>query len=178
MSGNREKEIETRRLSLRQFRNEDLTSYTAIMGDDEVGKWFPGGKGFTSEQAKKSLDNIIQHWTTHGFGIWAVIGKEEEALLGRCGLNLIAETSEVEVDFVIANGFWRRGFATEGAKASLSYGFQVLNLDRVIGLSKPENVASRGVMEKVGMHYVRDAMYWGILCAYYELSKHAKLRST
>ena len=178
MSGNRGKEIETRRLRLRQFRNEDLTSYAAIMGDDEVGKWFPGGKGFTSEQTKKSLDSILSHWATHGFGIWAVTDKEEGTLLGRCGLNLIVETSEVEVDFVIAKAFWRRGFATEAAKASLSYGFEVLNLDRIIGLSKPENVASRGVMEKVGMHYVRDAEYWGILCAYYELSKHAKLRST
>jgi ribosomal-protein-alanine N-acetyltransferase len=141
------------------------------MRDDEVGKWFPKGKGYTSEDAKKSMDSILKHWEEHGFGIWAVIDKEEGTLLGRCGPNLIAETSEVEVDFVIARNFWGKGFATEAAEVALAYGFGVLNLDRIIALSKPENTASRRVMEKAGMRYVRDAQYWGIICAYYEISK-------
>lgn len=139
------------------------------MGDDEVGKWFPGGKGYTGEQAAKSLSTILEHWKKHGFGIWAVTLKEDGLLLGRCGLNLIAETSEVEVDFAVASNFWRRGFATEAAKAALVYGFQVMNLGRIIALSKPENIASRRVMEKAGMRYVKDAQYWGIICSCYEI---------
>ena len=141
------------------------------MGDDEVGKWFPGGKGYTSEQAARSLSSILEHWERHGFGIWGVTLKEDGILLGRCGLNLIAETSEVEVDFAVASNFWRRGFATEAAKAALIYGFQILNLERIIALSKPENLASRRVMEKAGMRYVKDAQYWGIICSYYEISR-------
>ncbi len=168
------KEIETTRLCLKRFRNEDLNRYAAIMSDDEIGKWFPGGKGFTIEQATKSFGSILKHWEKHGFGIYAVTRREDGILLGRCGLNYIDETSEVEVDFVIAKNYWRRGYATEAAKACLAYGFEALNLDRIIALSKPENVASRRVMEKAGMRYVKDAQYWGIICAYYEISDHAR----
>lgn len=168
---NSSKDIETTRLCLTRFRNEDLNRYAAIMGEDEVGKWFPGGKGYTIEQATKSLGSILKHWEKHGFGIYAVTRKEDGILLGRCGLNFIDETSEVEVDFVIARNFWRRGYATEAAKACLDQGFESLNLDKIIALSKPENIASRRVMEKVGMRHVKDAQYWGIMCAYYEISR-------
>jgi ribosomal-protein-alanine N-acetyltransferase len=165
------KEIETSRLHLRQFEADDIDAYAAIMGDYGVGKGFPKGTGYTREESKKSLDNIVNHWDKHGFGIWAIADKQTDALLGRCGLNLITETSEVEVDFVIAPKYWRNGFATEAAKAALIYGFETLDLDRIIALSKPENTASRKVMEKIGMHFVKNAQYWGITVVYYEVSK-------
>lgn len=168
---NHPKEIKTDRLYLRRFSKEDLDAYAKIMGDHEVGKWFPKGDGYTYEEAKRSLDSILKHWDKHGFGIWAITDKEKVVLLGRCGLNLIAETSEVEVDFVLARDWWNRGYATEAAKAALAYGFGILKLDRIIALAKPENIASRRVIEKIGMRYIKDAEYWGMICAYYGISK-------
>jgi len=169
--GNDSSVVRTDRLVLRRFDLGDFDAYAAIMGDYEVGKWFPNGKGYTREQAKKSLDSILAHWAKHGFGIWAVTDKHSGFLLGRCGLNLITETSEVEVDFIIARNHWRHGYATEAAHAALTYGFNVLKLNRIIALAKPDNIASRKVIEKIGMHYVKDAEYWGITCAYYETKK-------
>jgi ribosomal-protein-alanine N-acetyltransferase len=166
-----DKEVKTDRLFLRRFSREDLDAYAGIMGDYEVGKWFPKGEGYTREEAKKSLDNILDHWSKHGFGIWAITDKDNKFLLGRCGLNLITETSEVEVDFVLARNYWGKGYATEAARAALAYGFDVLGLNRIIALTKPDNVASRRVIEKIGMRYVKNAEYWGIICAYYEVSK-------
>jgi ribosomal-protein-alanine N-acetyltransferase len=171
MSSEKRKEIETSRIRLRQFCADDLDAYAAIMGSYEVGKEFPKGTGHTREESKKSLDSIMNHWNKHGFGIWAMTDKQTNTLLGRCGLNLITETSEVEVDFVVAPKNWGRGFATEAAKAALEYGFTVLGLKRIIALAKPDNIASRRVIEKIGMHFVKNAQYWGITCAYYELSK-------
>lgn len=165
------KEVRTDRLCLRWFSWEDLDAYARIMGDCEVGRWFPKGEGYTREEAKKSLDNILDHWTKHGFGIWAITDKDNRFLLGRCGLNLIAETLEIEVDFVLARNYWGHGYATEAARAALAYGFDVLKLDRIIALAKPDNIASRRVIEKIGMRYVKNAEYWGIICAYYEISK-------
>jgi len=165
------KEVATDRLFLRQFSREDLDAYGAIMGDYEVGKWFPKGQGYTREEARRSLDNIMNHWVKNGFGIWAITDKITRVLLGRCGLNLIAETSEVEVDFVIARSYWGRGYATEAAMAALAYGFETLKLGRIIALAKPDNTASRRVIEKIGMRYVREDKYWGITCAYYEIAK-------
>lgn len=161
-------EIRTDRLLLRRFSLEDFDAYAAIMGDYEVGKWFPKGEGYTREEAKKSLDSILAHWVKHGFGIWAITDKRSGVLLGRCGLNHIAETSEVEVDFIIARPHWNHGYATEAAKAALQYGFDVLKLDRIIALAKPNNITSRRVIEKIGMRYVKEAEYWSIACAYYE----------
>lgn len=165
------KEIRTNRLLLRCYSKEDLDAYARIMGDREVGKWFPKGDGYTHEESEKSLRNILDHWNKFGFGIWAITDKANNVLLGRCGLNTITETSEVEIDFVIAPDYWRKGYATEAAEAVLKYGFENLKLNRVIALAKPENTASRRVIEKIGMQYVKEAQYWGITCAYYAISK-------
>ena len=175
---NPNKDIKTNRLNLRTFKRGDLDDYATIMSDPEVGKWFLKGDGYTREEAKESLDKILEHWDKHGFGIWAIINRENDVLIGRCGLNLIAETSEVEVDFALARNFWGRGYATEAAKAALTYGFRTLDLDRIIALAKPDNIASRRVIEKIGMRYIKNAEYWGITCAYYDISKieHQNMR--
>jgi RimJ/RimL family protein N-acetyltransferase len=164
------KEIRTRRLHLRHFSKEDSEAYARIMGDKEVGKWFPKGDGYTREESEKSLKSIMDHWSRFGFGIWAIGDKSNKILLGRCGLNIIAETSEVEVDFIIAPDYWGKGYATEAARAAVRYGFENLKLGRIIALAKPENMASRRVIEKTGMQYVKNAQYWGITCAYYAIS--------
>jgi len=171
MESDYNREIRTNRLCLRQFSKEDLDAYAKIMGDHEVGKWLPKGDGYTREETQRSLDYILEHWNKHGFGIWAVTDKEKDVLLGRCGLDMITETSEVEVDFVLARNYWGRGYATEAAKATLAYGFKTLKLDMIIALAKPENIASRRVIEKIGMRYIKNAEYWGIICAYYDISK-------
>ena len=167
----RDTEIATNRLLLRPLRKDDLETYAKIMGAREVGYWFPKGDGYTREESEKSLDAILKHWGKHGFGIWAIIDKSNGLLIGRCGLNLIAETSEVEVDFVLTPNSWRKGYATEAARAALDYGFQKLELRNIIALAKPDNTASRRVIEKIGMQFRRNAQYWGITCAYYTISK-------
>ncbi|UCH01702.1 MAG: GNAT family N-acetyltransferase [Candidatus Bathyarchaeota archaeon] len=164
-------EIHTCRLRLRPFRIEDFDAYAAIMADPEIGKWFPKGEGYSRDEAEKSFNRILEHWTRHSFGLWAVFQKRKPSLMGRCGLNRIDETSEVEIDFLLAKQFWGKGYATEAAQAVLEYGFTILHLSRIIALAKIENIASRKVMEKIGMRYRKNARYWGILCAYYDITK-------
>jgi RimJ/RimL family protein N-acetyltransferase len=163
------KEITTKSLRLRHFRKDDIETYAEMMGDDEIARWFPKGIGYTLEEAQKSFDNILSHWNKYGFGLWAITRRESPCLIGRCGLNYIPETSEVEIDFVLAGRYWKKGYATEAAQASLYYGFKILSLDRIIALAKPENSASLRVIKKIGMHYIRNAEYWNIICAKYEI---------
>jgi ribosomal-protein-alanine N-acetyltransferase len=163
--------ITMNRLILRQFTKDDLDTYAEIMGDREVGRWFPKGDGYTREESEKSLKAILKHWSQHGFGIWAIVDKANGALIGRCGLNLINETSEVEIDFVVSPNSWGKGHGTEAAKAALAYGFENLRLQNIIALAKPENNASRRVIEKIGMRFIKKAEYWGITCAYFSISK-------
>ena len=163
-------DIETARLCLRKFTLDYLDKYVALMGDYRVGRCFPKGEGYNREESEKSLENILEHWAKHGFGIWAVFRKEDNCFLGRCGLNNIAETSEIEVDFVITPEYWGCGYATEAAKAALLYGFKDLGFEKIIALAKPENIASKKVMMKNGMRYQRTAEYWGINCDIFEIT--------
>jgi ribosomal-protein-alanine N-acetyltransferase len=164
-------EITTSRLWLRPFRTGDFEVYTTIMAEPEVGKWFPKGEGFSRKETEKSFHSIQDHWVKYHFGIWAIVHKRKKRLMDRCGLNLIDEISEVEIDFLLAHQFWGNGFATEAATAVLKYGFTLLQLDRIIALAKIDNIASRHVLEKIGMKYSNDNHYWGILCAKYEITK-------
>jgi [ribosomal protein S5]-alanine N-acetyltransferase len=169
-------DIVTDRLRLRPLGVEDLDAYAGIMGDPEVGKWFPKGTSYTREESEKSLSSIMEHWDKYGFGIWAVRTRGSPTLLGRCGLNTVTEIGEVEVDFAFSKAFWGRGYGTESARAALLFGFQNLSLKVIIGLAKPDNTASRRVLEKIGMHFVGNIRLWGIDCTYYAISESEYLR--
>lgn len=172
------KTIETERLYLRQFNDDDLDSYAGIMGDDEVGKWLPKERGLTREETKGLMDYILKNWDEYGYGIWAVTEKNSGILLGHCGLRMLPETSEVEVLYALAKNYWGNGYATEAVKTCVAYGFESLKLERIIGLTKPDNIASRRVIEKAGLQYVRDAEYFSFTCAYHGISKSEFLQIT
>jgi ribosomal-protein-alanine N-acetyltransferase len=85
----------------------------------------------------------------------------------------LKETNEVEVLYALAKLHWGKGIATKAARASVRFGFQVAQLQTIIALAFPENVASRRVMEHLGMAYVKGAHYFGIDLAYYALARES-----
>lgn len=161
--------ITTERLFLRPFTLGDLNDYAAILGDPEVGKYLPKGTGYTKKEVRKWLYMIIKHYVEDGFGPWALVLKEDGSFIGSCGLRVLPETGEVEVLYEVARKHWGKGLASEGAKASVDFGFRELGLERIIGLTKPENTPSRKVLENAGLSFVRMAPYFGFECAVYEL---------
>ncbi len=165
--------IETRRLTLRPFTLDDLDRLAAILADPDVTRYLPGGNPRTREQTEKTLRFIIGHWEQHGFGWWAVTDKASQKLIGWCGLKFIDTTNEVEVLYLFARPHWGQGYATEAATASLRYGFEELELERIMALAVPENTASRCVMEKLGMRYVKTAVYYNLDLAVYALARQA-----
>lgn len=86
-------------------------------------------------------------------GLWATIHKETGKFIGRCGLLPweVDGVHEVEVAYTIAEEYWGQGLASEAAQAILKYGFETLNLSRLICLIEPENIGSQKVAEKMGM---------------------------
>jgi ribosomal-protein-alanine N-acetyltransferase len=103
--------------------------------------------------------------------MWAVIHKADGKLIGRCGLCFLDKTPEVELGYLLDKSYWRRGLATEGSHASLKYGFEVIRLEKIVAIAKPENIASRRVMEKVGMKYEKDAYFYNTNVVYYAISR-------
>jgi [ribosomal protein S5]-alanine N-acetyltransferase len=160
--------IETARLYLRQLTLDDLEDLHVIYSDSEVMKYLSRGVRNREETAVDLLQ-IIADWEKHGFGLWAVVNKENNQLIGDGGLRFLGDTSEVEVGYVLAKAYWGKGLATEIAKASIKYGFEVLQLKKIVAVADTENIASRRVMEKVGMKYQhnfnyrdRDRVYYSI----------------
>lgn len=88
------------------------------MDEPEIGKWFPKGDDFSREEAKKSFYCIQEHWTRHGFGKCGIFRKKK-ILICRYRLNLIDETLEVEIDFLLTKKFWGKRYASALARSLL-----------------------------------------------------------
>jgi len=145
--------LETKRLILRHQVIEDLDALWALYCNPNITRYIPDAPR-TREEAKEELE-----WHMHGhpkypeLGLWATIHKETGKFIGRCGLLSwdIEGVHEVEVAYTIAQEYWGRGLASEAAQGILKYGFEQLNLARLICLIEPENIASQRVAEKIGM---------------------------
>jgi ribosomal-protein-alanine N-acetyltransferase len=103
--------------------------------------------------------------------VWAVIERTTGELIGHCGLNHMPESTDIEVLYALARATWGRGLATEAAEAALAHGFGPVALPRIIAVTKPENVASRRVMERLGMAYEGERDAFGMHLACYALSR-------
>ncbi len=146
--------IETERLLLRRWREGDFGAHARICADPEVMRYIGRG-AMIRQQGAQSIERFVRHWEKHGYGLWAVEHRVSGAFIGRIGLLHREDSPEgeprVEVAWLVDRSFWGRGLATEGALASIRYGFEELELERIISIALPENTASRRVMEKAGL---------------------------
>ncbi|HJS17743.1 MAG TPA: GNAT family N-acetyltransferase [Anaerolineales bacterium] len=147
--------LETPRLLLRRQVPADLDDLWALYCDPEITKYIPDAPR-TREEAREELEwHMNGHPENPDLGLWATIHKESGKFIGRCGLLpwTIDGQQEVEVAYTIARDYWGTGLGTEAAQAILRYGFENLNLRRLVCLIEPENTASKRVAEKIGMTF-------------------------
>ncbi|MFK5889168.1 MAG: GNAT family N-acetyltransferase [Flavobacteriaceae bacterium] len=162
--------LETERLILREFNSSDSKGLFELNSDMEVLK-YTGDKPFQSElEALRFIENYSDY-KKNGFGRWAVIYKDTKGFLGWCGLKLNND-GLVDIGFRFFKKTWNNGLATESAKAVLDYGFDVLNLNEIIGRSSVENKASIRVLEKINMKFWKIENYENLgKTAYYRIHK-------
>jgi len=146
--------LETERLRLRQFTEDDLDEYARITGDPQVMRYM-GGPPFTREEAWRSLSYLLGHWEIRGFGLWAAEEKKSGDLVGRMGLYRPEGWPGLEVGWLVDRARWGEGFATEAGAAALRQGFQRLDAKRLISVIQPANDASIRVAEKLGERFDR-----------------------
>jgi ribosomal-protein-alanine N-acetyltransferase len=150
--------LETPRLTLRRLVPEDLDYLYALYRDPEIRRYFPDGTR-TLEQTREELEWFrFGHPRHPRLGLWATIERSSGAFLGRCGLLPweIDGRHEVELAFLIDRRRWGEGLATEAARGIVAYATLELELDRLICLVMPGNVASARVAQKVGMTFERE----------------------
>ena len=161
--------IETERLLLRMFRPEDLDELARLFRDPQVMRYVGDGQLVPREEAERALNSIIKHWQTHGFGRWAAVDKQTQEFVGFGGLRSLLGTPEVV--YHLATAHWGKGLATELARASLRFGFEEHQFERIVAIAKPLNAASIHVMEKIGMHYEMHTSYYDIEVVQYGISR-------
>jgi ribosomal-protein-alanine N-acetyltransferase len=165
--------IETARLLLRPFQAEDLADYTAIRAKPEVVRYLPGGEARALEAAAVA-HRVIALFTAAGEHPlpWAVVEKSSNRLIGHLGLRRLPELDgAVELLYLLDSAFWGQGYASEGARAALNYGFDDLRLKRIIGLVLPENRGSQAVLRKIGMVQAPDPVQaFGLTLTLFEMT--------
>lgn len=152
--------LSSARLNFRPLALTDLEDYVRLYADPDVTRWLEGERPRTAEESTARLARDVAHWTTRGFGRWAVREKLTGAFVGRAGFSRMA-SGDVELGYVLSPKFWGTGCASEAAARVLEYGFETWGFSRVIATVRPENSASKRVLEKLGMKLVGEGEYFG-----------------
>lgn len=140
--------VETERLILRGWREEDFEPHAALMADLEVARFIGGAQA--RNDAWRYMASFIGHWHLRGHGFWAVERKSDGAFIGRIGLWRPEGWPGLEVGWTLARAYWGYGYATEGARASLDYGFRHYPVPKLISLIHADNRPSQRVAERLG----------------------------
>jgi 3-dehydroquinate dehydratase/shikimate dehydrogenase len=149
--------LTTERLILRQWCETDLKLFAELNADARVREYFPGL--LTKQESDGYVKLMSAHIQKCGWGFWAVSLIQTNEFIGFIGLEDVVfaapfneQSPAVEIGWRLAFNYWGKGYATEGAKASLRYGFQELNLLEIVSFTPVQNMRSRHVMEKINMH--------------------------
>lgn len=147
-------EIDTERLLLRQWRDGDWHRLHRTYGDPEVMGWI-GAPAADLASTAAAVGRMSMHWRLLGYGMFALEERSSRELVGRVGLMLHPdwplEGPKVEVGWTLQRSAWGRGYATEGALASLEFAFRELGLPQIFSMTRPDNTRSRAVMERCGL---------------------------
>ena len=145
--------IKSDRLLLRRWQPSDYEPFAALNADSEVMRYFP--MMLSRAESDEMINRIEAHHEAHGFGFWAVELQPSGEFMGMIGLSIpnfrSHFTPTVEIGWRLAQEFWGHGYATEGAKACLDYGFERLQLSEIVSFTATVNHRSMAVMKRLGM---------------------------
>lgn len=169
----------TERLLLRAWRAADREPFARLNADPRVMEFFPAA--LSREESDALVERIEAHFAKYGFGLWAAELVADGAFIGFIGLSVPSFeahfTPSVEIGWRLAAEHWGKGLATEGAREAARYAFEELGLDSLVAMTVPANLASRRVMEKLGMtHNPSDDFDHPNLPAGHPLRRHVLFR--
>src|SRR5712692_9166659 len=151
--------LETERLLLRRFTEDDADNLVELDGDPDVMRFINGGRATPRDVIQNDLlPSLLRNYERfEGFGSWAAIEKSTGSFLGWFHFRPAkgSNPDEVELGYRLRKAAWGKGYGTEGSRALIRKGFTELGVRRVVASTYQDNLASRRVMEKAGMTLVR-----------------------
>lgn len=164
--------LETERLILRGWREEDLDAFAAMMADPEVARFL------TTDQrpreramAWRDLALFVGHWALRGYGLFAVEEKGSGAFVGRVGAWQPECWVGFELGWGLAKPFWGKGYALEAARAAGDWAFAHFEIDRLVSLVNVENERSAVLAERLGMRKDGETVHAGMAHVIWAVSR-------
>ncbi len=159
--------VETERLLLRKWNDEDAAAVADIYLKPEVMEFIPGGV-WSPDRTARAVARMRALDIERGYGFYPVVLKSQGRIIGHCGLGHLEQTPEIEVAYVFDAPHWGKGYACEAVRAIIAYGFSGLNISRIVAVAFPQNVRSIRVMRSVGMTPIGVAHHFGATLVKYE----------
>lgn len=161
---------ETQRLTLRAMTIDDAAAFYALNSHPDVMR-LTGEPPLQSEDEARKAIAAYPDFDKVGYGRWGCVLKESQSVIGFCGLKYLDDLNEVDIGYRFLPEYWGQGLATEACVATMAFGFDVLKLDRIIGLVLPENTASIRVLQKIGMRHDGDVSYEGQMALRFAIAR-------
>ena len=154
--------LETERLWLRRYRDEDVEGLFAVIGDAQTMRYYP--RPYTRPETVGWIRRQQERYRRDGFGLYAMVLKASDTFVGDCGpvVQRVDGVDEVELGWHVNRAWWNEGLATEAGAACRDRAFETLLVTHVISLIRPVNGASRRVAQKLGMAIRRRVTWAGL----------------
>jgi RimJ/RimL family protein N-acetyltransferase len=153
--------LETARLILREIEPADLDFLAAMLSDPEVMRYYP--KPLDHDESSAWLERQRQRYARDGHGLWLAVDRLSGEPLGQVGVleQDLGDVVETEIGYLIARAHWRKGLASEAARACRDWAFSALGRPHVVSLIRPENLPSQAVARSNGMALERTIAWRG-----------------
>jgi RimJ/RimL family protein N-acetyltransferase len=150
--------IETERLIMRPFREDDLAAYTAVLQTPGVRRWLHLPDDVGSEQAWQGMALSLGQWELRNTGQWALEERATGKLIGRTGSHWPERDDwpGIEIGWTIHDDYWGKGFATEAGRVARDWVFANHDVDAIYSCILHDNLASQGVAQRLGLTFWED----------------------
>jgi len=158
-----DKVIDTGRLILRRFEEEDLEAFFLLCSRPEVIRYAQTTPLASIDEAREFMQAApFKDYATYGYGRFACAWKETGEVIGFSGLKYVPEISDTELGYRFFPEYWGMGLATEAGRASIEFARSDLGLERLVAMVHPDNVASASVLTKLGFAVEKQLRYSGL----------------
>ncbi|WGF88156.1 GNAT family N-acetyltransferase [Marinivivus vitaminiproducens] len=160
-------ELLTERLRLHPLDLDDLDDLWRLDSDESVMRYV--GSGPVADQAahRERMQELVVRFADSPFGLWGIRKLENDTFYGIALLIPFEDSPDIEIGYRLLPEAWGQGVATEAGRALIRYGFEALRLGRIVGVTHPDNAASRRVLTKLGLAYRGTRAQYGQDVAYY-----------
>lgn len=163
--------INTERLTLRPFREDDANAFFELSQDPDVMRYVGDRRVPTLQESWRAIAGWLGHWAMRGYGQWAIEERASGQLIGRAGIINPVDWPGPEVGYLLGKAWWGRGYATEAARAAMDWGFEQVGFAELLSLIDPANSASISVATRLGETPRGETDLWGNTVLIYGITR-------